>query len=104
MKTAIANGATFWSTADFYGTSDPLASVKLVRRYFEKYPEDSSKVKIFVKGCADPTTLAPTNDRAGVRASAEKVLSALGGVKSVDIFGPARQNPGVPLEETLGEL
>lgn len=31
MKTAIANGATFWSTVDFYGTSDPLAGVKLVR-------------------------------------------------------------------------
>ncbi|EMR65054.1 putative pyridoxal reductase protein [Eutypa lata UCREL1] len=90
MKTAIANGATFWSTVDFYGTSDPLAGVKLV--------------KIFVKGCADPTTLAPTNDHAGVRASAEKVPSALGGVKSIDVFGPARQNPGVPLEETLGEL
>lgn len=39
-----------------------------------------------------------------MRASAEKVPSALGGVKSIDVFGPARQNPGVPLEETLGEL
>ena len=104
MKAAVNNGATFWSSADFYGTTDPLAGVKLVRRYFEKYPEDANKVKLFIKGCADPTTLAPLNDRAGVRASAENCLRALGGAKSIDVFGPARQNPGVPLEETLGEL
>ena len=78
MKAAVNNGATFWSSADFYGTTDPLAGVKLVRRYFEKYPEDASKVKLFIKGCADPTTLAPLNDRAGVRGSVENCLRALG--------------------------
>ncbi|RYP17058.1 hypothetical protein DL765_004757 [Monosporascus sp. GIB2] len=104
MKAAVANGATFWSTADFYGTSDPLAGVKLLRRYFEKYPEDAPKVKIFIKGCTDPTTFAPTNDREGVRASVEKCVGVLGDVKKIDVFGPARQNPGVPLEETMGEF
>ncbi|KAI1821150.1 NADP-dependent oxidoreductase domain-containing protein [Xylaria intraflava] len=104
MKTAINNGATFWSSADFYGTSDPLANVALVSRYFTKYPEDASKVTLMVKGCLDPKTLSPTNSRAATRASAENILRVLNGKKSVDIFGPARGDPSVPMEETLAEL
>ncbi|KAI4869786.1 NADP-dependent oxidoreductase domain-containing protein [Hypoxylon rubiginosum] len=104
MKAAVTNGATFWSTADFYGTSDPTAGLGLVRRYFEKYPADASKVTLFVKGCADPKSLYPTNNRAGVRTSVDNCLRALGGAKKIDVFGPTRQDPSVPLEETVGEL
>ncbi|KAH9908558.1 NADP-dependent oxidoreductase domain-containing protein [Xylariomycetidae sp. FL2044] len=105
MKAAIANGSTFWSTGSLYGPSDePTAGLSLLRRYFEKYPEDAAKVKIYVKGCADPQTMYPTNDAAGVRASAEACARALGGAKSIDFFGPTRQDPRVPLEETMGAL
>ncbi|KAL7621044.1 hypothetical protein AAE478_008356 [Parahypoxylon ruwenzoriense] len=104
MKAAIANGATFWSTAEFYGTAEPTAGLSLLRRYFEKNPDDASKVTLFVKGCADLKTLYPTNSRAGVRASAENCISALGGAKKIDVFGPTRIDPSVPLEETVGEL
>ncbi|KAI1074637.1 NADP-dependent oxidoreductase domain-containing protein [Whalleya microplaca] len=89
MKAAITNGATFWF---------------LLRRYFEKYPADASKVTLFVKGCADPKSLYPTNNRAGVRASVDNCIRVLGGAKKIDVFGPTRQDPSVPLEETIGEL
>jgi pyridoxine 4-dehydrogenase len=104
LSAAIANGATFWSTAEFYGTSDPTAGLKLVRRYFEAHPEDVEKVTLFVKGCSDLETLAPLNSREGVRRSAENSIAALGGVKKIDVFGPARADPGVPLAETMGAL
>lgn len=78
--------------------------MKLIRRYFEAHPENVSKVTLFVKGCADLQTWAPITDREGVRKSVDNCLAELGGVKSIDIFGPTRGNPNVPLDETLEAL
>ncbi|CAH0034769.1 unnamed protein product [Clonostachys rhizophaga] len=104
LSAAIANGAVIWSTAEFYGTEDPLAGLKLVRRYFEAYSENAAKVTLFVKGCCDVKTLAPDCSRDGVRKSVENCLAALGGAKSIDVYGPSRRDPSVPLEETLSAL
>lgn len=46
----------------------------------------------------------PTCTRAGVRASVDECNRILGGVKKIDIFGPARIDRNVPVEETLGTL
>ncbi|KAI0398491.1 NADP-dependent oxidoreductase domain-containing protein [Xylariaceae sp. FL0594] len=105
MKAAVNRGATFWSSADFYGPpSDPLANVKLVRRYFERYPEDADKVTLYVKGCFEPARHAPNGSREFTRKSVETVLEVLNGVKTIDLFGPGRIDKQVPLSETLGEL
>ncbi|VUC21576.1 unnamed protein product [Clonostachys rosea] len=104
LSAAIANGAVIWSTAEFYGVSDPLAGLKLVRRYFEAHPENADKVTLFIKGCSDLKTLAPDCSRDGVRKSVENCLATLGGAKSIDIYGPSRRDPNVPLEETLSAL
>ncbi|KAI1378968.1 NADP-dependent oxidoreductase domain-containing protein [Hypoxylon crocopeplum] len=102
MKTAIAQGATFWSSADYYGMPEPSAGLALLRRYFEKYPEDASKVTLFIKCCVDFKTMAPKNSREQVLASAEACFKNIGDIKKIDVLGPARQDPNVPLEETLG--
>ncbi|KAI0017591.1 putative pyridoxal reductase [Xylariomycetidae sp. FL0641] len=102
MKKAIEQGATFWSSADYYGMPEPSAGLALLRRYFEKYPEDASKVTLFIKCCVDFKTMAPTTKRDQVLASAENCFQQLGGAKKIDVLGPARMNPSVPLEETLG--
>ncbi|KAM0811985.1 putative NADP-dependent oxidoreductase domain-containing protein [Seiridium cardinale] len=104
MKAAIAKGATLWSSSEFYGMPEPTEGLGLLRRYFEAYPEDASKVTLFVKGCSDLTTLYPKNSRAGVRESIENTIKVLGNTKKIDIFGPARGDPSVPLEETIGTL
>lgn len=104
MKAALAKGATFWSTAEFYGMPEPTQGLELLRRYFEANPSDASKVTLFVKGCSDLATLYPKNNAAGVRESVENCVKILGGVKKIDIFGPTRQDPSVPLEETIGTL
>ena len=104
MKAAIANGATIWSSSSIYGMppEPPTAGLHLLRRYFTKYPEDADKVTLFIRACCDAATLAASNTREGVRASAAECNEILGGVKKIDIFGPARMDPNVPMEETMG--
>lgn len=74
MKAAIANGATIRSSSSIYGMPPelPTAGLWLLRRYFGKYPEDASKVILFIRACSDAKTLAPTVTREGVRASADE--------------------------------
>ncbi|OTB15811.1 hypothetical protein K445DRAFT_317457 [Daldinia sp. EC12] len=102
MKAAIAQGATFWSSGDYYGMPEPTAGLALLRRYFEAYPEDASKVTLFIKCCVDAKTMAPKNKREEVLASAENCFKVIGSAKKIDVLGPARMDPSVPLEETLG--
>ncbi|KAI0003488.1 NADP-dependent oxidoreductase domain-containing protein [Xylariaceae sp. FL0662B] len=102
MKTAIAQGATFWSSADYYGMPEPSAGLALLRRYFQAYPEDADKVTLFIKTCVDFKTMAPKNTHDEVLACAEACIKVLDGAKKIDVLGPARMNPKVPLEETLG--
>lgn len=106
MKAAIANGAKIWSTSSIYGMppEPPTAGLLLLRRYFEKHPNDAAKVTLFIRACFDSSTFSPKCTRPDVRASAEECIMALGGAKQIDIFGPARIDQNVPLEETLGTL
>ncbi|KAI5924791.1 NADP-dependent oxidoreductase domain-containing protein [Camillea tinctor] len=104
MRAAIANGATIWSSSSIYGMlpEPPTAGLHLLRRYFTKYPEDAGKVTLFIRACCDAATLGATNTREGVRASAAECNEILAGAKKIDIFGPARMDPNVPMEETMG--
>lgn len=104
LSTAIQNGALFWLTAEFYRMPDPMAGLQMVRRYYEAYPEHKDKVTLFVKGCSDLKTMAPTNTRAGVPRSVANCLDTLGGVKAIVLFGPARMEPSVSLTETMDAL
>ncbi|KAF3768730.1 Aldo/keto reductase [Cryphonectria parasitica EP155] len=106
MKAAINNGATMWSSSTVYGLppEPPTAGLWLLRRYFEKYPEDASKVTLFIRGCIDFENSVMKCTREGVRASWEEADRILGGVKTIDCFGPARMDQNVPVEETIGAL
>ncbi|KAK4221374.1 pyridoxal reductase [Podospora fimiseda] len=106
MKAAIEGGATIWSSSSIYGLPPypPTAGLQLIKRYFQKYPEDAPKVTLAIRGCADGLKWTPTTTREGVRASWEECNQILGGVKSIDAFGPARMDQNVPVEETVGAL
>lgn len=106
FKAAIERGATIFSTSSVYGRppDPPTAGLHLLRRYFEKYPEDAPKVTLFIRGCFDGETFETKCTRADVRASWEEANEILGGVKSIDVFGPARMDQKVPVEETIGAL
>ena len=89
-----------------YGT--PQAnSLHLLKHYFEKYPEDASKVVLSIKG-AFSMKEGPNGSPEGVRASVEEAIQVLPpSVKSIDIFECARVDPNVQIEssiQTLAEL
>ncbi|KAK2834888.1 hypothetical protein FQN49_006814 [Arthroderma sp. PD_2] len=106
MKTAIAKGATIWSSSSIYGMEpeQPTAGLSLLYRYFKKYPEDAPKVTLFIRACMDGKTLAQACTRDGVLASAKECNDILAGTKKIDVFGPARMDRNVPVEETIGAL
>ncbi|KAK3376352.1 voltage-gated shaker-like K+ channel, subunit [Lasiosphaeria ovina] len=106
MRAAVANGATVWSTASAYGypPEPPIAGLLLIRRYFDKYPEDADKVTLFVRGCFDSAKFTATTKRAEVLESFEESQRVVGEVKKIDVFGPARMDANVPVEETVGAL
>ena len=78
----------------------------MVKYYFEKYPEDASKVVLSIKGAFDIKT-GPNGSPEGIRASVEEAFKVLGGTKTIDVFECARGDPNVPVEisvKTLAEL
>lgn len=102
MKKALELGANFWNAGEFYGPPD-RNSLQLLEYYFRKYPEDSEKVVLSMKGCL---TLAegPDNSPEKVRKSVDNCLELLQGRVRISIFEPARIDPRIPIEETIKVL
>ncbi|CAN9377012.1 unnamed protein product [Alternaria alternata] len=103
LKTALENGATFWNAGTFYGSPD-ANSLHLLKHYFTKYPEDASRVVLSIKGAYDGATQSPTASPEQIRASVDECLALLDGLKSIDLFEPARVDPKVPIEESVRAL
>lgn len=105
LKHAIENGATYWNSATFYGSIDPWANVKLIGRFFEKYPEYIDRVVLGVKGGFSPTgnLTNPDSSEANFRRELNELQRILG-KKKVDIYGPARRDIKVSMEECTNSL
>ena len=102
LKVALELGANFWNAGPHYGTPE-RNSLHLLNAYFTKYPGDADRVVISVKGCFDFAKGA-TTDAAGVKTSIEQCLAILEGKCRIDVFEPARLNPDIPVEETVGAI
>ena len=86
-----------------YGTPEEN-SLHLLKYYFEKYPEDASKVVLSIKGAFHPKE-GPTGSPEGIRASVDYALKVLPpSIKTIDIFECARVDAKVPIETTVGAL
>lgn len=103
MKAALKSGANFWNGGELYGKPN-ANSLQLLNRYFTKYPEDADKVVISIKGSISPTKMGPDNSEKNIRRSIDECLKVLDGKKFLDLFEPARQDPNVPLEETMNAM
>ena len=98
MKAAIDAGATFWNAGKFYGFTpegEP-ANLKLIARFFTKYPELADKVFLSVKGGVTPQ-LKPDGKLPFLREDVDGILKALDGKKKLDMFECARQDPNTYL-------
>lgn len=107
LKAALANGVNVWNGADFYGTAESN-SLHLLNRYFTAYPEDAEKVVICIKsGVVNMQTFELDASPEGMRMMVDRSNKILDGKKKIDIFGPGRVDPKVPVEvtiEALGQL
>ncbi|KAN0102832.1 putative aldo/keto reductase [Hyaloscypha variabilis] len=106
MKTALKCGANVWNGADFYGTPD-ANSLHLLNRYFTRFPEDAEKVVICIKsgfsmGVDGQFSIDCSAE--GMKRSVDNANRILDGKKFIDIFGPARVDPNVPIEITIEAL
>lgn len=73
-------------------------------KYFEKYPEDATKVVLNVKGGLGPN-LIPRGDKESMVQSLENCLKALGPVGRINVFAAARKDPNIDyVNDTLGTI
>ena len=85
-----------------YGTPE-ANSLHLLKYYFEKYPEDASKVVLSIKGAYGMKT-GPDGSPEGIRASVDEAVKVLAGTKTIDVFECARRDPNVPIETSVKAL
>jgi aryl-alcohol dehydrogenase-like predicted oxidoreductase len=101
IRAAIERGVTLLDTGDFYGMGH---NELLVRRAIEGQRD---KVQLSVKFGAqrgpDGGWLGFDARPAAVKTAAAYSLQRLG-VEVIDVYRPARLDPGVPIEETIGAI
>ncbi|WVQ75581.1 hypothetical protein IAR50_005208 [Cryptococcus sp. DSM 104548] len=106
MKTAVDNGSNCWSSATFYGPhEDRFSNLKLLRRFFDNYPEYENKVVLVLKGGVKFTTTGPVpvGDDLEYLRNELKVSKDILGTKTVDVFSLARL-PNIPVEDAFKGL
>ncbi|KAM0792741.1 hypothetical protein ACM66B_002517 [Microbotryomycetes sp. NB124-2] len=101
LKDSIEAGSTLINSAEFYGFPDPYASLNLLGRFFDKYPDYVDKVVLIVKGGIDVKTLAVDASEDFIRASVININKQLGGRKKMDVFECSRVDKRVPIEDTM---
>ena len=76
-----------------------------MNRYFTAYPEDADKVVLSIKsGLVDRRTMTMDCSPSGLRKLVDNTLKIPDGKKNIDVFGCARTNPTVPVEESVKAL
>lgn len=103
MRESLKQGSNFWNAGELYGTPD-RNSLHLLKEYFEKYPEDSQKVFLSIKGGFKRGSMEMDGSQDNVRRSIEECLNVLDGKKFIDLFECARVDPNVPIEQTVGYI
>lgn len=103
MKAALDFGSNFWNGGVIYGTPQ-YNSLHLLRAYFDKYPEDASKVTLSIKGGISPSIPRPDSSEEFITKEIDTALEILGGKKTIDIYETARVDPSVPIEVVMQTL
>lgn len=76
-----------------------------MNRYFSAYPEDAEKVVLCIKsGVKDMRTFTLDCSPGALRKSIDNALKILDGKKKIDIFGCARTDAAIPVEESIKAL
>lgn len=102
IRTAIDSGLTLIDTADFYGMGH---NESLIGRALRPGDRDAVTLSVKFGGLRDPA-----GNWVGVDGRPVRVKSALAyslqrlGTDHIDIYRPARLDPNVPIEDTVGAM
>ena len=102
MRAAVEAGSNCWNGGDFYGPPENN-SLTLLRKYYDKYPEDADKVVLNIKGGLGPR-MKTNSSPDFLRESISKSLKTLGPKGRIDMFECGRRDRDTPLEQTLAAL
>ncbi|KAI0718587.1 aldo/keto reductase [Cerioporus squamosus] len=94
----------FLNSAEFYAPDLGTGNLKLLSRFFEKYPDYAEKTFLSVKGGTKPKAMVFDSSPENLRRSIDTINAALRGTKKVDLFETARVAPNVYLEEAMKTL
>ena len=102
IHAALEAGITLIDTGDFYGMGH---NEMLIRRALEGRPRDRVIISVKFGALRDPAGMFVGNDSrpAAVKNFLAYSLQRLG-VEAIDIYRPARLDPNVPIEDTVGAM
>ncbi|TEB33784.1 aldo/keto reductase [Coprinellus micaceus] len=102
---ALPPGAkAFLNAGEFYGPNFGTANLEMLARFYEKYPEYVDKTFLSVKGGIVEKKPIPDCSLENLRKSVDKIQSALGPLKKIDLYEPARVDPKFSIEEQMATL
>jgi len=102
IRAALDAGINFLDTGDFYGMGH---NEMLIRRALEGVPRDRVVISMKFGALRDPAGMFVGNDSrpAAVKNFLAYTLRRLG-TDHIDIYRPARLDPTVPIEDTVGAI
>ena len=102
IRAALDAGINFLDTGDFYGMGH---NEMLIRRALEGVPRDRLVISVKFGALRDPAGMFVGNDSrpAAVKNFLAYTLRRLG-TDYIDIYRPARLDPTVPIEDTIGAI
>ncbi len=102
IRAALDAGITLLDTGDFYGMGH---NELLLARVLREVPRDSVFVQVKFGGMRDPRGMFIGHDArpAAVKNFLSYSLTRLG-TDYIDLYQPARLDPGVPIEDTAGAI
>lgn len=103
IKAALDAGCNYLNGGEFYGFPENN-SLTLMRKYYDKYPEDVDKIVLNIKGAIAPGFVVD-GSREGIHRSIDNSLEMLGPIGRIDQFEAARKDHKVDYEqETLNTI
>ncbi|CAK5279735.1 unnamed protein product [Mycena citricolor] len=97
-----AGTKAFLNSGSFYAQDFGTGNLQMLSRFFAKYPDYADKTFLSVKGAAGMQ--GPNCSEENLRSEMEKIAGALGPIKKMDLFEPARVDTHRPIEETMKTL
>jgi aryl-alcohol dehydrogenase-like predicted oxidoreductase len=100
IHAALEGGITLFDTGDFYGDGH---NELLIREALQGFRRDNAFISVKFDGKIHSPNKSHENRPQAVKNFLADTLKRLG-VESIDLYQPARVDPNIPIEETVGAI